>query len=392
MTPSATRAASDRRSRGRRRRVGRTPRARVPSARAHRALRAALGTHRRGRRRSRRSAHATGKRAVLSRAREGVGVVNSPEYRELPPKQIVPRLADEGRYVASESTVYRILRAEGQDAHRGGHEVATAVARRRRSPKGTAVPTCADPRPTVAHDARSVTFSRAPLRRRGALEILLSRASESSRGEAARSMRRAYALAECRGGAANVRLRRSKWRGGRRKRGLAKTTLDASNAKSRVGSTKSRRGVADVGLPNVEFRAALTKFRCGAAKSRAAVTKFRCGVAKFSVGLTKFVSPQRDLGAPQRDSADAHRKFANISPTFADNSRKFGDVSRDLAAAHRNFVRAQRELGTSRSESRSSTCNWRSATTEPSRFVSGSSSFSSKSSSATVESASSTSQ
>jgi putative transposase len=46
-------------------------------------------------------------------------VVNSPEYRDLPPKQIVPRLADEGRYLASESTIYRILRAEDQDAHRG---------------------------------------------------------------------------------------------------------------------------------------------------------------------------------------------------------------------------------------------------------------------------------
>jgi transposase InsO family protein len=46
-------------------------------------------------------------------------VVNSPEYRDLPPKQVVPRLADAGRYVASESTIYRILLAEGQDAHRG---------------------------------------------------------------------------------------------------------------------------------------------------------------------------------------------------------------------------------------------------------------------------------
>lgn len=46
-------------------------------------------------------------------------VVNSPGYRNLPPKQVVPRLADEGRYVASESTIYRILRAEGQAAHRG---------------------------------------------------------------------------------------------------------------------------------------------------------------------------------------------------------------------------------------------------------------------------------
>ena len=46
-------------------------------------------------------------------------VVNSPEYRDLPPKQVVPRLADDGRYIGSESTIYRILRAKGQDAHRG---------------------------------------------------------------------------------------------------------------------------------------------------------------------------------------------------------------------------------------------------------------------------------
>jgi transposase InsO family protein len=31
----------------------------------------------------------------------------------------VPALADEGRYVASESTVYRILRSQNQNAHRG---------------------------------------------------------------------------------------------------------------------------------------------------------------------------------------------------------------------------------------------------------------------------------
>lgn len=46
-------------------------------------------------------------------------VVNSPEYRDLPPKQVVPRLADAGQYVGSESTIYRILRAEGQSTHRG---------------------------------------------------------------------------------------------------------------------------------------------------------------------------------------------------------------------------------------------------------------------------------
>ena len=32
---------------------------------------------------------------------------------------VVPRLADAGHYVASESTIYRILRAENQLAHRG---------------------------------------------------------------------------------------------------------------------------------------------------------------------------------------------------------------------------------------------------------------------------------
>lgn len=44
--------------------------------------------------------------------------VNSPKYRNLPPKQIVPLLADEGIYVASEATIYRLLREEKQNAHR----------------------------------------------------------------------------------------------------------------------------------------------------------------------------------------------------------------------------------------------------------------------------------
>jgi len=45
-------------------------------------------------------------------------VVNRPEYRDLSPKQIVPHLADRGEYVASESTIYRILAEEDQLAHR----------------------------------------------------------------------------------------------------------------------------------------------------------------------------------------------------------------------------------------------------------------------------------
>jgi len=49
---------------------------------------------------------------------EVLSVANSPRYRELSPKQIVPRLADEGQYVASESSFYRILRQERQLAHR----------------------------------------------------------------------------------------------------------------------------------------------------------------------------------------------------------------------------------------------------------------------------------
>jgi len=46
-------------------------------------------------------------------------VANAPEFRSLPPSQIVPALADRGEYLASESTFYRILRAAGQAQHRG---------------------------------------------------------------------------------------------------------------------------------------------------------------------------------------------------------------------------------------------------------------------------------
>ncbi len=49
---------------------------------------------------------------------EVLRVVNLPKYRDLPPSQIVPRLADEGTYVASESTMYRILQEERQLKHR----------------------------------------------------------------------------------------------------------------------------------------------------------------------------------------------------------------------------------------------------------------------------------
>lgn len=46
-------------------------------------------------------------------------IVISPEYADLPPAQIVPSLADAGIYIASESTMYRILRKELMQKHRG---------------------------------------------------------------------------------------------------------------------------------------------------------------------------------------------------------------------------------------------------------------------------------
>lgn len=52
-------------------------------------------------------------------------IANAPQYRDLSPKQIVPMLADEGIYVASESTIYRILREEKQLVHREPSRPAT---------------------------------------------------------------------------------------------------------------------------------------------------------------------------------------------------------------------------------------------------------------------------
>jgi putative transposase len=48
-----------------------------------------------------------------------LNVCNSVEYAQLPPSQIVPRLADQGVYLASESTFYRVLKAHDQSHRRG---------------------------------------------------------------------------------------------------------------------------------------------------------------------------------------------------------------------------------------------------------------------------------
>ncbi len=46
-------------------------------------------------------------------------VANEPRFADVPPARIVPMLADEGTYIASESSFARVLRAHGQAAHRG---------------------------------------------------------------------------------------------------------------------------------------------------------------------------------------------------------------------------------------------------------------------------------
>ena len=45
---------------------------------------------------------------------------NQPQYAALPPSQIVPDLADQGIFIGSESSFYRVLHAHGQ-VHRRGH-------------------------------------------------------------------------------------------------------------------------------------------------------------------------------------------------------------------------------------------------------------------------------
>jgi len=48
-----------------------------------------------------------------------LAVCNSAEHQSLPPSQIVPRLAEQGIFIASESRFYRVLKAHGQLNRRG---------------------------------------------------------------------------------------------------------------------------------------------------------------------------------------------------------------------------------------------------------------------------------
>lgn len=58
-----------------------------------------------------------------------IDTANNAIYRDLPPCKIVPLLADEGKYIASESTFYRVLREENQLTHRQGETSSSSYLR-----------------------------------------------------------------------------------------------------------------------------------------------------------------------------------------------------------------------------------------------------------------------
>ena len=51
-----------------------------------------------------------------------IDLCNEPRYRSRPPAYIIADQADQGRYIASESTFYRVLRDYDQNHHRGRHK------------------------------------------------------------------------------------------------------------------------------------------------------------------------------------------------------------------------------------------------------------------------------
>ena len=55
----------------------------------------------------------------VAEQRAVLDLCNCPDYAHLPPSQTVPRLADDGVYLASESTFYRVLEAHDQHHRRG---------------------------------------------------------------------------------------------------------------------------------------------------------------------------------------------------------------------------------------------------------------------------------
>jgi len=58
-----------------------------------------------------------------------IATANCEEFKQLTPHQIVPRLAERGEYIASESTFYRILKAENQLTHRHASQAPRPVSK-----------------------------------------------------------------------------------------------------------------------------------------------------------------------------------------------------------------------------------------------------------------------
>ena len=70
---------------------------------------------------------APGNKLTKAERDEVLEVVNNVQYQDISVKQIVPRLADEGIYLASESTMYRILREADQLRHREPSKARTST-------------------------------------------------------------------------------------------------------------------------------------------------------------------------------------------------------------------------------------------------------------------------
>lgn len=65
-----------------------------------------------------RTPHVPANKFTQAERQAAVDILSSNAFKDLPPSQIVPRLADLGTCVGSESTLYRLLRQAGQLAHR----------------------------------------------------------------------------------------------------------------------------------------------------------------------------------------------------------------------------------------------------------------------------------
>lgn len=62
--------------------------------------------------------HAPANKLTAIERQRIIQTANKPEYADLPPGKIVPKLADKGAYIASESTFYRVLKEVNQQHHR----------------------------------------------------------------------------------------------------------------------------------------------------------------------------------------------------------------------------------------------------------------------------------